>query len=430
MTDFDWIYRTAELDELVDELCRDRGLCTRHRISSRAHLSSALALVQIATPNASPWSIPSRSTSPACQRLRDRARLRHARGSQDLEILELEPATVPKRMFDTQIAALFCGYRTSSLGKLVEGFLGLQLDKSAQLTDWTRRPLPEADLRYAASDVAHLLELRDTLIAALDERGRLAWAEEEIERLRSKDRSPPDPETLWWKLRGKTKLNGKARGVAQELARGATRVATDAEPTRSNRAVGHGAAGARPAPCTQCRATARRSATSTLGASSTPTSCSLRFERGIAAAEERRPPSSEEARKPAERRRRDRPVPSVARAARRRGRSRHHRARHPRRRDQPGPRPGLSLAPTVGATCSSGASSRSIIDGTAALRVKGTELELLDRAHSDPRYIDGVAIAKDGRVVLIVASIIVIGAGIKLAAPLLVPVSSPRSSPS
>jgi ribonuclease D len=139
-------------------------------------------------------------------------------GSQDLEILELATGTVPNRMFDTQIAALFCGYRTSSLGKLVEGFLGVQLDKSSQLTDWTRRPLPDADLRYAASDVDHLLELRDTLVGRLEERGRLEWAEEEIERLRSKDRTPPDAETLWWKLRGKTKLNGRARGVAQELA--------------------------------------------------------------------------------------------------------------------------------------------------------------------------------------------------------------------
>jgi len=128
-------------------------------------------------------------------------------------------------MFDTQVAALFCGYRPSSLGKLVEGFLRIQLDKSAQLTDWTRRPLPPEDLRYAASDVAHLLELRDTLVSRLGEQGRLVWAEEEIERLRSKDRSPPEPETLWWKLRGKTKLNGRARGVAQELAAWRDRVA-------------------------------------------------------------------------------------------------------------------------------------------------------------------------------------------------------------
>jgi ribonuclease D len=138
--------------------------------------------------------------------------------AQDLEILELECGAAPRRLFDTQIAALFCGYRTSSLGKLVEGFLGLGLDKSAQLTDWTRRPLPDADLSYAASDVAHLLELRDTLSRDLRTRGRLEWAGEEIERLRAKDRTPPDPRTLWWKLRGKAKLNGKARGVAQELA--------------------------------------------------------------------------------------------------------------------------------------------------------------------------------------------------------------------
>jgi ribonuclease D len=139
-------------------------------------------------------------------------------GSQDLEILELATGAVPNHIFDTQIAALFCGYRTSSLAKLVEGFLGVSLDKSAQLTDWTRRPLPAADLRYAASDVEHLLPLRAALLADLEKRGRLAWAEEEMERLRTRDRSPADPRTLWWKLRGKNKLRSRARGVAQELA--------------------------------------------------------------------------------------------------------------------------------------------------------------------------------------------------------------------
>jgi ribonuclease D len=107
----------------------------------------------------------------------------------------------------------------SSLSKLLEDLLDVRLDKSAQLTDWTRRPLPERDRSYAASDVAYLLELRDALIQHLKERDRLAWAEEEMERLRTRDRARPDPDTLWWKLRGKSKLGGRARGVAQALAR-------------------------------------------------------------------------------------------------------------------------------------------------------------------------------------------------------------------
>ena len=219
MPDFDWITNQAELDSLVDELSDTRAYALDTEFHRERTYLPQLAVVQLATRErialVDALAVDVRPLSRVFQS--NAVCVMHA-GSQDLEILELVSGTVPQRMFDTQIAALFCGYRTSSLGRLVEGFLGIQLDKSAQLSDWTRRPLPEADLRYAASDVAHLLELRDTLVGRLDDRGRLQWAEEEIERLRSKDRSAPDPATLWWKLRGKTKLNGRARGVAQELA--------------------------------------------------------------------------------------------------------------------------------------------------------------------------------------------------------------------
>ena len=219
MADFDWITEQAELDQLVDEICRTNAYALDTEFHRERTYLPHLALVQLATVDrialVDALAVDVRSLGKAFES--EAVCVMHA-GSQDLEILELECGAVPSRMFDTQIGALFCGYRTSSLGKLVEGFLGIQLDKSSQLSDWTRRPLPRDDLRYAASDVAHLLALRDALLVRLGEQGRVEWAEEEIERLRSKDRSPPEPETLWWKLRGKTKLNGRARGVAQELA--------------------------------------------------------------------------------------------------------------------------------------------------------------------------------------------------------------------
>jgi len=217
--DFDWITQQGEFEELVDELCQTKAYALDTEFHRERTYLPHLALVQLATPDrialVDAIEVDVRALSRVLET--EAVCVMHA-GSQDLEILELECGLVPQRMFDTQIAALFCGYRTSSLGKLIEGFLGIQLDKSSQLSDWTRRPLPADDLRYAASDVAHLLELRDALLSRLAEQNRVDWAEEEIERLRSKDRSAPEPETLWWKLRGKTKLNGRARGVAQELA--------------------------------------------------------------------------------------------------------------------------------------------------------------------------------------------------------------------
>lgn len=219
MHPFEWVTQQADFDSLVDVLSSSDAYALDTEFHRERTYAPRLALVQLAIRDrivlVDALEVDVRSLSRAFES--NAVCVMHA-GSQDLEILELACGGVPGIIFDTQLAALFCGYRTSSLDKLVEGFLGIELDKSAQLTDWTRRPLPEADLHYAASDVAHLLPLRDALLRELQRRGRRGWAEEEMERLRTRDRSPPDPNTLWWKLRAKNRLRGRARGVAQELA--------------------------------------------------------------------------------------------------------------------------------------------------------------------------------------------------------------------
>ncbi len=219
MPGFAWIAKQKDFDQLVDELVDAGAYALDTEFHRERTYVPRLALVQVATKNRIALVDPLAVDVAGMKRAFESSATctMHA-GSQDLEILETVCGEVPQRIFDTQIAALFSGYRATSLAKLVDDLLEVQLDKSAQLTDWTRRPLPEAEQRYAASDVAHLLDLRDVLIARLEEEDRLSWAEEEFERLRQRDRSRPDPETLWWKLRGKSKLRGKARGVAQELA--------------------------------------------------------------------------------------------------------------------------------------------------------------------------------------------------------------------
>jgi ribonuclease D len=219
MTDFAWIDTQRDFEKLVTDLCASSAFALDTEFHRERTYLPVLALIQIATSDrvalVDPFAVDVRPLREALEG--DRVCVMHA-ASQDLEILELACGLPPRRLFDTQIAALFCGHRTSSLGKLVESFLGVRLDKTAQLSDWTRRPLPQRDLEYAVSDVAHLLPLRGALIDTLGTRGRIDWAEEEIERLRAKDRSEGDPRTLWWKLRGKAKLGGRARGIAQELA--------------------------------------------------------------------------------------------------------------------------------------------------------------------------------------------------------------------
>jgi ribonuclease D len=138
--------------------------------------------------------------------------------SQDLSILERACGVLPTRLFDTQVAAGFIGLGTPSLLNLCERLLGLRLQKGDQLADWTRRPLGDSQREYAASDVAHLLDLHDALIDRLTQRDRLQWAIDECEALRVRTRGRPEPEQAWWKLKGSRSLRGKARGVAQCVA--------------------------------------------------------------------------------------------------------------------------------------------------------------------------------------------------------------------
>ncbi len=141
----------------------------------------------------------------------------HAAG-QDLDLLRTACGAAPAAVFDTQVAAGFLGMSSPSLGRLVEQVLGVVLPKSDQLSDWLHRPLPPGQLAYAAGDVEHLLELRDAMVAQLEERGRLAWALEECSLVLPGRRRAVVPEEAWWKVGDVRRLTGRARGVAQEVA--------------------------------------------------------------------------------------------------------------------------------------------------------------------------------------------------------------------
>ncbi|MBT8240158.1 MAG: ribonuclease D [Acidimicrobiales bacterium] len=138
--------------------------------------------------------------------------------SQDLEVFEHWADSVPKRIFDTQLAAGFTGLSTPSLAALHDKVLRISLPKTSRLTDWLARPLTEDQLDYAASDVAHLLELRNHLVAELEDRGRLEWAENECELLRTATRGPRDPDEAWRRIKAVRQLKGESLGAARALA--------------------------------------------------------------------------------------------------------------------------------------------------------------------------------------------------------------------
>jgi ribonuclease D len=152
----------------------------------------------------------------------------HAAG-QDLEALDRVCETVPARLFDTQLAAGFVGYRGPSLTVLVDRELGIRLPKADRLTDWLRRPLDPTSLRYAAADVSHLLDLAASLRAKLAERGRLAWADDECEELRRRWPARRDPDEAWWRIKEARQLRGKSARVAQTLAAWRERFAVETD---------------------------------------------------------------------------------------------------------------------------------------------------------------------------------------------------------
>jgi ribonuclease D len=153
--------------------------------------------------------------------------------SQDLEVLARACDAIPSRLFDTQLAAGFLGFSTPSLASLVRRMLDIDLPKASRLTDWMRRPLVPEQQRYAAADVAHLLEVADLLRAELDASGRLAWAEAECEELRTRRWGPPAPQDAWLRLKESRSLRGRARGIVCALAAWRElRAATTDQPVR------------------------------------------------------------------------------------------------------------------------------------------------------------------------------------------------------
>jgi ribonuclease D len=217
--DYRWIGDPASFAALLDELesCEVYALDTEfHR--ERTYFPH-LALLQLAWKGGIALVDPLAIDISSFARILDGPALAvlHA-AEQDLEVLERACGTVPGRLFDTQVAAGFLGQVSPSLVKLVERILGVRLLKGDQLTDWTRRPLSAGQLAYAAGDVAHLLPLRDSISARLEDMGRLKWAEEEFAIVLSKDRSPTEPGEAWWRLPRSRQLRGSARGVAQSVA--------------------------------------------------------------------------------------------------------------------------------------------------------------------------------------------------------------------
>lgn len=136
--------------------------------------------------------------------------------SQDLPSLRDE-GLLPASLFDTELAARLLGHERVGLGAVVEDTLGITLAKAHSASDWSRRPLPQSWLEYAALDVIHLVDVRDALATELAEQDKLDIAAQEFAATREREPKPARAEP-WRRLSGLHTVRGRQElAVAREL---------------------------------------------------------------------------------------------------------------------------------------------------------------------------------------------------------------------
>jgi ribonuclease D len=125
---------------------------------------------------------------------------------------------IPKPLFDTQVAAMVCGFGEQvSYVELVKGITRVNLDKSSRFTDWSRRPLSEAQISYAIADVTHLRDIYLHLRSRLERSKRLDWLVDEMQTLTSPATYEQNPEDAWERLRHRAR-KPRDLAVLMELA--------------------------------------------------------------------------------------------------------------------------------------------------------------------------------------------------------------------
>ncbi|MCA8869867.1 MAG: ribonuclease D [Rhodobacteraceae bacterium] len=138
---------------------------------------------------------------------------------QDLEIFYVEGGVFPKPFFDTQVAAMVCGFGDQvGYETLVRKIARQSIDKSSRFTDWSRRPLSDKQQHYALADVTHLRDVYEVLAERIKTTKRTAWVEEELEMLTDPATYTITPDQAWRRVKTRTH-SPRFLGLVRELAR-------------------------------------------------------------------------------------------------------------------------------------------------------------------------------------------------------------------
>ena len=152
---------------------------------------------------------------------------------QDIEIVWNLAKTIPAPLFDTQVAAMVCGFGDQvSYGELVQSLCRVAVDKSSRFTDWSRRPLSDAQIAYALADVTHLRDVYRALLAKLEKTGRIDWLADEMQGLTSPATYEQHPENAWERFRHRAR-KPRDLAVLMEIAAWREREAQSKDVPRS-----------------------------------------------------------------------------------------------------------------------------------------------------------------------------------------------------
>ena len=216
------ITTTADLQTACDQLAASAFVAVDTEFMRETTFWPILCLIQMASPDTEvvvdPMS-PGLDLGPFYALMMNKAVVKvfHA-ARQDIEIVFAQTGAVPTPVFDTQIAAMVCGFNESvSYVSLVKKVTGVDLDKSSRFTDWSRRPLSQGQLTYALADVTHLREVYAFLSAEMHAGKRTDWVHEEMAELTANSTYQTLPEEAWKRLKLRVK-NRKALAILIELA--------------------------------------------------------------------------------------------------------------------------------------------------------------------------------------------------------------------
>ncbi len=204
------ITRQEDLEDVLERLGRSDFVTIDTEFIRETTFWPELCLIQLASPDTTALIdplAPGIDLDPFFRLMADEATIKvfHA-ARQDIEIVFHLGNLIPHPVFDTQVAAMVCGFGDSvSYDQLVQKVTGERIDKSSRFTDWRHRPLSDKQLDYALADVTHLVDVYRHLRDQLEREDRAHWLNEEMRVLTAQETYDPHPDDAWKRLKMRVK---------------------------------------------------------------------------------------------------------------------------------------------------------------------------------------------------------------------------------